>query len=91
MRVLIGGRMSEPPDSAGGLTVMLAYLPCSRFARSFMSRFSSVSLRYGTRPLHWMMGGGASRWVWSKQQGISLFILLGREPPPVASFFRRIA
>ena len=30
---------------------------CSRFARSFMSRFSSVSLRFGKRPLHWMMGG----------------------------------
>jgi hypothetical protein len=74
-----------------GLTAPLAYLSCSRFAWSFMSRFSSVSPRYGTRPLHWMMGGGVCRWVWPKQQGISLFILLEREPPPVASFFRWIA
>ena len=58
--------------------------------RSFISRFSSVSLRYGKRPLHWMMGGDACRWTWPKQQGISLFIFLGREPPPVASFFRWI-
>ena len=58
--------------------------------RSFISRFSSVSLRYGKRPLHWMMGGGACRWIWPQQQGISLFILLGRKPPPVAAFFRWI-
>jgi len=42
----------------------LAYLSCTRFARSFMRRFSSVFPRYGhVRYTAWW-GGGACRWVW---------------------------
>ena len=72
--------MSEPRGSVRSYGVF-GLPPLLPRGSVLLRRFSSGSLRDGT-PLHWMMGGSASRGVWPTQQGTSLFILLAREPPP---------